>query len=179
MQAEKEPRSLNICFQQEVTVFQCCKAHKSFRRIHFIYSWIPFPFCTLQTCVLHHWCAKEPLTSVDLYVSRFMGFILTLRMTAPANATSVCPLTQRLTSLLSKVRSRSDYNPFASSCYVSFGTSWQPLFQLISHKIATIHWRQGHLCCDPTSVSTALFDWALKHGIQGSANDMMYPYKQE
>lgn len=58
------------------------------------------------------WCASEHLTSADLRPSRFTRLISTPRMTAPANCTSACPLTQRPARLLSKVRSGSDFNPF-------------------------------------------------------------------
>ena len=127
--------------------------------------------CSNLVSQLRSWCASERLTSADLCPSRFMGLISTPRMTAPANCTSVCPLTQRLASLLSKVRSGSDYNPFPSSLCVSFATSWQQLFQLISLEIATSRRRRGHLCGDPASISDALFDWVLSHRKQGGADD--------
>lgn len=41
------------------------------------------------------WCVSECLTPADLCPSGFTPLILTLRMTAPANCTSACPLTQR------------------------------------------------------------------------------------
>lgn len=66
------------------------------------------------------WCASQHLTSADLCPSRFMWLVSTPRMTAPANCTSVCLLTQRPARLLSKVRSDSDYNPFPSLLWVSF-----------------------------------------------------------
>lgn len=117
-------------------------------------------FCNLLS-VLPIWCTGELLTSADLRPSRFTWLLSTPRMTAPANYTSVCPLTQRLSCLLSKVRSGSDYNPFPSLLWVSFATSWQQLFHLISHQIATSHTRRAHLCSDPASISCTLFDWAL------------------
>lgn len=110
-------------------------------------------------------CVSGSLTSADPCPSRFKWPILTLRMAAPANCTSVCPLTQRPARLLSKVRSGSDYNPFPSWLSVSCATSWQQLFQLISLEIATSRPRQkgggGHLRGDPASISNALFDWVL------------------
>lgn len=117
--------------------------------------------CGNLVSLLHSWCASEYLTSADLCPSRFMLLISTPRMTAPANCTSVCPLTQRPARLLSKVRSGSDYNPFPSSLWFSFATSWQQLFQLISLEIATSRRRRGHLCSDPASISNALFDGVL------------------
>lgn len=117
--------------------------------------------CWNLVSVLHSWCANEHLTFADLCPSRFTGLISTLRMTASVNCTSVCPLTQRLARLLSKVRSGSDYNPFPSLLWVSFATSWQQLFHLISLQIATSRRRRGHLYGDLASISEALFDWVL------------------
>lgn len=73
---------------------------------------MPFPpFSMLHVFVYN---IKEfgggQLTFADLYSLWFMGLLLTLGMTAPACAASVCPLTQRPSSLLSEARSRSDYN---------------------------------------------------------------------
>lgn len=135
--------------------------------VHQMYSFhifadtVPHLACWNLVSVLHSWCVSERLTFADLCPSWFMGLILTLRMTASVNCTSVCPLTQRPARLLSKVRSGSDYNPFPSLLWVSFATSWQQLFHLISLEIATSHRRQGHLCGDPASISKALFDWVL------------------
>lgn len=100
--------------------------------------------CNLVS-LLRSWFASQHLTSADLCPSRFMWLISTPRMTAPANCTSVCPLTQRPARLLSKVRSGSDYNPFPSLLWVSFTTSWRQLFRLISLEIATSRRRRGSL----------------------------------
>lgn len=110
---------------------------------------------------LQSWRVSEYLTSGDLCPSWFKLLISTARMTAPANCTPVCLLTRRLALPLSKVRSASDYNPFPSSLWFSFATSWQQLFQLISHEVATSQRRPGRLCTDPASISSALFDWVF------------------
>lgn len=93
--------------------------------------------CWNLVSVLYSWCANERLTFPNLCPSRFTGLISTLRMTASVNCTSVCPLTQRLARLLSKVRSGSDYNPFPRSalgllCYF-MTAAFPPHFTWDSH----------------------------------------------
>lgn len=139
----------NICLTTLHKNDSVPKTHLCFRCIRFTYLHSIFRLACCGFLFLCSRRAREQLTSADLWPSRFTRLISTPRMTAPANCTSVCPLTQRPARLLSKVRSGSDYNLFPSSLCVSFTTSWQQLFRLISLEIATSRWRRRHLRSEP------------------------------